>query len=199
MEDARPASLNWRTLAVIALIGLVAWWVWTNQPKKMPDVVMQPNTPAPVAQVPGVPPTVVSKMARVADTQIPVVMTSGTAVQYGDDEIRQVIRQVLDRLNAMDEKMTLIQVASASKTVDSYKTVAYDIVASMYDSRENVGMLVAMSVLVPASGKLYVRSLKLHNSPSESNPGPPGAGENPRGGLAEYEDPVTVLRKMKVA
>ena len=199
--DSAPETVTrprWHTLVVIAVVLGAAWWVWNRHAKAAPDVAVQANTPAPADPLPGISPNVVSKLARVPDAQIPVVMTSGSSVQYGDDEIRQVIRHALERLNSMGERVSLIQVTSASKTLDSYKTVAYDIVFSAHDAQENVGMLLSLSALVPVSGELFVRSLKMYNTPAERNPGPPAAGDNPRAALAEYEDPVVALSKVKI-
>lgn len=204
LMDGAPEAISgsrprWHTIAVIAVVLGAAWWVWKRHAKAAPDVPVQANTPAPVDPLPGISPNIVTKLARVPDAQIPVVMTSGASVQYGDDEVRQVIRLVLDRLNSMGERVSLIQLTSASKTLDSYKTVAYDIVFFAHDARENVGMLLSLSALVPVSGKLYVRSLKMYNTPADRDPGPPAAGDNPRAALAEYEDPVTALSKVKLS
>lgn len=188
---------SWRVLLVVAAMALVAYWVWQSHAKKRPPVLVLPNTPAPTDPMPGVPPNLIAKLARVADTQIPVVMTSGTPVPHGEDEIRQIVRQALARLNALDERVSLIQVTSAAKTVDSYKTVAYDIVISVHDGRENVGVLLSLAVLVPVSGKLYIRSFRMFNSPSDRDPGPPGAGSDLSGAHAPFEDAVSVLRGMK--
>lgn len=194
---AAPSSsgVSWRAVLVIAALAAVAWWVYREHGKTRPVVEMQPNVTAPPVPPPGVPLSVAAKMAAAVDELIPVVMTSGATVQYDDSEIRQIVRKVLDRVQ--DENLTLIQVASASKTIDSYKTVAYDIVVNLHDSRENVGLLVSISALVPLSNTLYVRSFRMVHSPEDPTAGPaglePGGGDR---GLAAYEDPVTVLSKM---
>lgn len=194
-----PPRVSWRVVAVVAALALLAWWVLRRPPATaVPELPMRPNATPQPAPLPGVPLSLSTKMAMVVDTQIPVVMTSGTPVPYDDDDIRQVVRSVLAKLNAMDESVTVIQVVSASKTQDSYKTVAYDVVASVHDAKENVGMLLDVSALVPVSGKLYVRKLQMHNKAPDTVAGPE-AREGGGGGLAAYEDPVALLSKMKLA
>lgn len=194
---ATPARFGWRTVAVLAVLAWVVWWVWRRQGPRVPTVELQPNTAPPPPPLPGVPLTLTAKMAKVVDTQIPVVMTSGTSVPFDEDDIRQVVRVVLARLNALDESVSFIQQVSASKTQDSYKTVAYDLVVSVHDAKENVGLTLAISVLVAVSGTLYVRKLEHFNKSPTQEQGPAGI-ENGRGGLAAYEDPVSILSQMKV-
>ena len=201
MSDAPSGSeqtASWRNLAVIAVLAIALWWVWRRYARKAPAVRLVPNTPAPLAVQPGVPPTLVTRLAQSTDTQIPVVMTSGSQVPYDDADIKQIVQRALDRLNSLGEKVSLIQVVSASKTQDSYKTVAYDIVISAYDGKENVGVKLSLSALVPVTGKVYIRAFKLFNTPSEKDAGPPGPGADPTAEFARYEDPVSVLRNMKL-
>lgn len=192
------SSLSWRNIALLVALAFVVWWVWRRHARKMPDVKLERNTPAPVTQLPGVPATLITHLAQTTDSQIPVVMTAGNQVPYDDEDIKQVVRYGLDRLNLLGQKVSLIQVVSAAKTSDSYKTVAYDIVFSAYDGRENVGVKLSLSVLVPLSGKLYIRSFKMFNTPSEKDAGPPGPGADSQAEFARYEDPVSVLRNLKL-
>lgn len=193
---SRPGFFTWRTMLVIAALAAAAWWVWRESPRKKPAVALQSNVTPPPPAPPGVPMTLTTKMAQAVDTQIPVVMTSGSVVQHDDDEIRSIVRKVLSRLNDMGEAITLLQIASAAKTQDSYKTVSYEIVAQVFDSRENVGMSIVIHALVPLSGQLYVRTLRLQNTPDDGK-GPAGV-EGRGAGLAAYEDPVAVLKKFKI-
>ena len=200
MTDApagTESNVSWRNIAVIAALAFIVWFVWNRMARKAPEVRLERNTPAPVDLLPGVPQTLVTHLAQTTDEAIPVVMTAGKAVPYDDDDIRQVVRQALDRLNSLGEKVTFIQVVSASKTVDSYKTVAYEVVFSAYDGRENVGVKLSLSALVPVSGKLYLRAFTMFNTPGQKDAGPPGPGADPRAEFAAYEDPVSVLRSLK--
>ena len=199
MEGVESAGSRWKMVAVLALLAGAAWWVWGRQSPARPAVAERPNAPAPsLPPAPGLSATLLSKMERCADTQIPVVMTSGSSVPWGEDEVRLVIQHALNRLNEMDEQVTFLQRVSVSKTVDAFKTVAYDIVTHVYDARQNVGLMVSLSALVPVSGRLYVRSLRLSNSQADT--GPPGAGGTPADGeFAAYEDPVAQLRAEGVA
>lgn len=193
--EGETAGTNWRTFLVIAALALVVWWVWRERGKKR-RVKMQDNVSPPPVPPPGVPLTLTEKMAQVVDTAIPVVMTSGTSAAYDDTEVVKVANAVLARLNALGEKVALIKVTSASKTVDSYKTVSYDLVVSAYDPRANVGVLLAISVLVPVSGKMYVRTLKMYHEAEDKTPGPRAASDPVD--LAPFEGPLDVLSSMKL-
>ena len=189
---------NWRTIVVVGVLLAVVWWVWRERSKTKPEVMMQPNlTPAPPLP-PGIPLTLGEKMAQLIDTSIPVVLTSGSPVPHDDDEIRQLLRVVLGRLNALGEAVTLTDIVSVAKTQDSYKTVAYDIVCNVYDARANVGMMQTISLLVPMSGTLYIRQYKMtQDVPSKAGGGGLGAASDPVE-YAAYEDPMAVLGAMKV-
>lgn len=190
------AKTNWRVMVIVGVMAVVAWWVWRRMAKTKPDVVMTPNATAPPQPPAGIPLSLVEKMARAVDTQIPVVMTSGTAVPYDEDEIARMARTVLGKLNAQDESVSLVSVASVSKTQDSYKTVSYDMVLNAYDARNNVGLMLSVSTLVPVSGKLYIRKFSLfHTKDDNSGPGP--ASEP--AGHAAYQSPLQALANTKLA
>lgn len=189
--------LNWRTILVVAVLLAAVWWIWRERSKTKPEVVLQPNaTPAPPLS-PGIPVSLGEKMARLVDTAIPVVSTSGAPVPHDDDEIRQLVRVVLGRVNAMGESISLMNIVSVSKTQDSYKTVTYDIVCNVYDAQANLGMMHTISVLIPVSGTLYIREYKMtQDVPSKAGAGL-GAASDPAE-FAAYEDPLAVLGAMKV-
>lgn len=190
------SELDWRTVVVLLAVLGVAWWVWKHYPDAQPVVQLENNaTPAP-ATPQGIPATLTQKLAAAVDAQIPVVMTSGSAVQYDDDEIAQITRAILAKINSQDEQLTLIQVASAAKTVDSYKTVSYEMRASVYDAKENISVLIDIGVLIPASGTMYIRKLRLSQDAPETVGGP--AAYESAGGMAAFEDPVAVLSKVKL-
>lgn len=194
MEESSE-SIRWSNVVLIAALAFVVWWVWRRTRSNRPQAPMAQVTPAPPKLLPGISVALPVKLAKAADTRIPVVMTSGSQVPYDDAEVKTVVQQALDRVNAQDEKLTLIQVVSASKTLDSYKTVSYNVVISVHDSKENVGMMLALTALVPTSGKLYVRSFNLFNTAQDKDPGPPGTGDEAP--LAKFEDPMTILKSMK--
>lgn len=191
------SELDWRTVLVLLALAGVAWWIWKHQGDSVPPVQLQNNATPPPATPQGIPQTLTQKMANAVDTQIPVVMTSGSAVQYDEDEVAQIVRAVLAKINAQDEQLTLIQVASTAKTIDSYKTVSYEMRASVYDAKENISLLIDIGVLIPVSGTMYIRKLRLTQDAAETVRGP--AAYEASGGLAEYEDPVAVLRNVKLA
>lgn len=187
---------DWRTVLVLLVLAGVAWWIWKHRGDTQPPVQLQSNiTPAP-ATPQGIPQTLTQKLAAAVDTQIPVVMTSGSAVQYDEDEVAQIVRAILTKINAQDEQLTLIQVASTTKTIDSYKTVSYEMRASVYDAKENISVLIDIGVLIPVSGTMYIRKLRLSQDAAETVGGP--AAYEAVGGLAAFEDPVAVLSKVKL-
>lgn len=197
-----PSGINWPLAVTIAALALVVWWVWRERSKTKPEVPLVPNVTPPPVPPPGIPLTLAEKMAKVVDTAIPVVMTSGSTVPYDDDEINQLVRRVLARLNAMGESVSLIKVVSSSKTQDSYKTVSYEIVISAFDSKSTVGLMLTISALVPVSGTLYVRTFKLyHNAPprEKATTAEPSAAYDQPSLYAQYEDPVKVLAAMKIS
>lgn len=202
-ETAAPTSSSspWRTLLVVAAIALAAYLVWRwrhSVVEDVPQVQMTSNATPPPEAPAGTPASLPAKMAQVVDTQIPVVMTAGEAVPYDEDEVKGIVKGVLDQLNARDENVTLIQLVNTSKTVDSYKTVAYDVLVNVHDNKANVGLQLFMSVLVAATGKRFVRALRMAQSPEQpATQGPAGAGEG-QGELAPYQDAVDALKNLKL-
>lgn len=199
---AETASSPWRTLLIVAAIALAAYLVWRWRrgaaAEDVSQVQMTSNATPPPEPPAGTPASLPAKMAQVVDTQIPVVMTAGEAVPYDEDEVKGVVKGVLDQLNARDESVTLIQVVNTSKTVDSYKTVAYDLLVNVHDNKASVGLQMFMSVLVAATGKRFVRALRLAQSPEQpATQGPAGAGEG-EGELAPYQDPIDALKNLKL-
>lgn len=192
--DAAPEGWNWRTLLVIAALAVAVWWVWSRKTTK-PEVPMVSNvTPAPTPPA-GIPKTLAEKLAMAVDTQIPVVMTSGSAVPHDEDEINRIVASVLARVNALNESVTLINVVTASKTQDSYKTVSYDVVANVFDAKGHVGVMIVTNVLIPVSGTMFVRELRLYHA-ADKNDGPRPASEP--AGHAPYESPLDVLNTTKI-
>jgi hypothetical protein len=57
----------------------------------------------PVSTIPGLPLTLLQKMEAAQDSNIPVVMTSGSAVEYGGTEVEDIIRAALARVNVQGE------------------------------------------------------------------------------------------------
>ena len=198
MEPPTPPPKTTSTttvwLAVVAALALAVWWVMTRA--KKPELYLQDNEAAPPPVPPGVPLSLVEKMASLVNPKIPVVMTSGSAVPYDDADVRQVLREVLDKLNALGEAVSLIHVVNVSKTVDSYKTVTYDIVFNVHDAKAIVGLMLAVTVLVPNTGVRYIRRFELFHKPTTE--GPTGTPEVNSRELAAFEDPLTMLSKTKL-
>ena len=199
-SEAPPTSAtSWRTLLIVAAVALAAYLVWRGRASQAPQPEMTSNVSAPPVPPVGAPLTLAAKMAQLVDTQIPLVMTAGAPVQYGEDEIRDTVNGVLQQLNAKGESVVLIQVIDAAKTVDSYKTVAYDVLANLHDHKASVALQVVMSVLVAATGARYIRSLRMAQSPADSAQGPQGVGVGEAPPLAPFEDPVLALKNLNLA
>ena len=186
-------AFAWRTVAVFAVLLLAAWWLWTTYNPAEPRVPVA-ALPAPEPAPAGLPEPLVQKMQSAQDEAAPVVMTAGTPVEYDDDEVADVARRALGRVNAQGEALALLQVVSAKKTVDAYKTVAYELVCNTYDTKTNVGVLLSIKALLDVNGKLYISQLRPYHSVPDpmahlgaaSDPAPP----------ADFEDPLELLAKM---
>lgn len=190
------AGVSWRTVLVIGIMAAIVWYIWRRGWKTKPTVPLTNNSsPAPPAPA-GISLTFTEKLARLVDTAIPVVMTSGSVVQYDEDEIGQIVRQVLQRLNAMGESVTLMKVVDVSKTQDSYKTVTYDILINVHDAITRVGLLLNLSVLIPVSGTLYIRKFQMYNKPESQGAGLQAATDP--AGFASYDSPLQVLSNLKL-
>lgn len=198
--DAPPAtpapgpSRAWRNLALLAALAVAAWWLWRRYSEEEPraPVAERPREEPP--PLPGLPAALAQKMGRAADTAIPVVPTSGTPVEFEDDEVEQVAKAALARVNAQDESLVLMQVVSATKTLDAYKTVAYDIVCNAYDQRNSIGLLLAVKALLDVNGTLYISTLRPYHDVPDPMPQLGSAADPPP--PADFEDPLTLLAKM---
>ena len=196
-----PWGIQMKHLVIMAVAALVLWWLWRRSAtaRTEPDTPLQASAllpPPKATSIPGVPPTLLQKMSDAQDTRIPVVMTSGSPLQYDDAEVENVVKGALAKVNAQGEQLTLISIASASKTQDSYKTVEYTVVANIYDATSLVGLLVSVSALVSADGKTYLKTLKLYNDV----PDPMASlqsGADPTG-PASFADPMDILASFKV-
>ena len=186
-------------LAVVMAVALVlgGWWWWNRRDQDI-EVVSSPEAPLPTAPVPppGIPPTLVDKIARAVDESIPVVVTSGAPVQYTDSEIAQVTSAALRRVNSQGENLVLISVASASKTQDSYKNTAYELVVNVHDTAASIGLLLALSLVVSDANAVYVRAMRLYNDVPDPMVSLRAASEP--AGNATFEDPLDMLSQLKV-
>ena len=196
-----PWGIQIKHLVILAVAALVLWWLWRRSAttRTEPDTPLQADAilPTPKASsIPGVPQTLLQKMSNAQDTRIPVVMTSGSPLQYDNAEIEDVVKGALAKVNAQDEQLTLISIASASKTQDSYKTVEYTAVANVYDAASLVGLLVSVSALVAADGKAYLKTLKLYNDVPDPMASLHSAADPT--GPATFDDPLDVLASFKV-
>jgi hypothetical protein len=131
-------------------------------------------TPAPVAvkQARGDTDNLESVLASVVDLSPPVsALTMRDSVPYTDEEIRQIVSNVLARINDQGAwDLRLVALDGVSKTVDSYKTLLYEITFAAYSPPRNIGIKMTTSVLVPASNVMYVRSLSSYNTPVTDDP-----------------------------
>lgn len=201
-SSSSSSSSGWRTLLVVAALALAVYLIWKGRAAAATDTPlpeMASNVSAPPAPPVGAPATLATNMAELVDTQIPVVMTAGAPVPYGEEEIKDTVNAVLQQLNAKGQHVTLIQVVNATKTVDSYKTVSYDILANLHDHVTNVALQVVLGVLVAVTGTRYIRVLRMAQSPADSAQGPQGAAVGEAPGPAPFEDPVVALKNLDLA
>lgn len=189
---------HWAVVVAVALVLLGGWWWWTRQVHDDTVAVPLPvvSLPSPPVSPPGIPPTLVDKITRAVDVSIPVVVTSGAPMPYTDSEIARVASAALSRVNSQGENLVLISVASASKTQDSYKNTAYELVVNAHDSVAGIGLLLTISLVVSETNAVYVRAMRLFNDVPDPMASLRTASDP--AGHATFEDPLDMLSKFKV-
>jgi hypothetical protein len=113
-----------------------------------------------------------SVLSSVVDTAPPVVpLPMRDSVPYTDEEVRQIVSNVLARINdngAWD--LRLVALDGVSKTVDSYKTLLYELTFAAYSPPRNIGIKMATTVIVPPTNVMYIQTLKTFNAPVTDDP-----------------------------
>ena len=173
-------------LSVLAL-GAVAWTMARERrhntfvtPLPLPPIpatrkpkarVLTP-APKPIRKARGDTDDLESVLASVVDATPPVkALPMRESVPYSDEEIRQVVGNVLARVNdAADWDLRLVGLDGITKTVDSYKTLVYELTFAAYSPPRNVGIKLSTAVLVPPTNAMYVTALKSFNVPLTDDP-----------------------------
>jgi hypothetical protein len=174
-------------LSVVAL-GAVAWTMvrerrHTNTfvtPMPLPPIpatrkpkarVVTP-APKPIRQARGDTDSLEASLASVIDRAPPIKASSmRESVPYTDEEIRQIVANVLARVNDVTEwDLRLVALDGITKTVDSYKTLVYELTFAAYSPPRNVGIKLSTTVLVPPTNAMYVTDLKSFNVPLTDDP-----------------------------
>ena len=204
------ARLDATTLIIISLAAALVLLAWLGlRPHKPRKPRKEPN-PAPKAQVPraatGVPPTLSQHLHAAADDHIPVVLQGGSVVPASSTEGKRVAEFVVSKTNARGARLTVVHLASATKTVDAQQTTAYDLIfvasqAAPDGSVGDVSVELMASVIVAADGTTYLREVRpthevshtiTHRpttvpTPAQTPEPEPEAYEAPTSFLAKYE------------
>lgn len=105
-------------------------------------------------------------LASVVDADVPAQSTMGESVPYTEQEIRLIVSNVLERVNQQsDLDLRLVALDGVRKTVDSYKTLLYNVSAPVYSTTRNVGIKIDATIVVPSSNRMYIKELKTYNAP----------------------------------
>ena len=148
------------------VIGIILVLLYVCRPKPSVASVTQPDPVSPVPAPPGVPPTLLQILQKVTDAQTPNMVAPVRDAPYDDDEIKQVLRPLLDKINGLGAKVVMVGNAhKAAKTFDANNMVQYTVTWSVYDARENVSVLLATTLLVTSSA-MYAKEMRLATPPS---------------------------------
>lgn len=166
---------------VWALLAVLLWLWWRHRTTDTFFVQTVPQAPVPYATSP----ITVSEskledeLASVIDTAAPdpttatalaadVVYTTGT---------RNAVEQVLQRLNAStDYELALITLTSASQFQDSAGTKYLTVKCTAHDMKRIFIREILMSLSIPATGQVLVRSIAFTNCAKDDG-SLPGAGD----------------------
>lgn len=166
-------------------LGAVMWTMYrerrymafdTSRPVVVPVIPPAPRKPK--ARAPATPaPTVIKKargdtddlesvLGSVVDVSPPVTpLPMRDSVPYTNEEVRQIVSNVLARINDQGAwDLRLVALDSISKTVDSYKTLLYELTFAAYSPPRNIGIKMATSVIVPPTNVMYIRDLRSFNA-----------------------------------
>ena len=222
------ARLDATTLIIISLAAALVLLAWLGlRPHKPRKPRKEPN-PAPKAQVPraatGVPPTLSQHLHAAADDHIPVVLQGGSVVPASSTEGKRVAEFVVSKTNARGARLTVVHLASATKTgtasctavtvtsatktVDAQQTTAYDLIfvasqAAPDGSVGDVSVELMASVIVAADGTTYLREVRPTHEVSHTITHRPTTvptpAQTPEPEPEAYEAPTSFLAKYEFA
>lgn len=178
------------TLPVVSVLalGAVMWTMYRggnvthtfDTPKPLPDlpsknkankankVVKTTPAPASVKKARGDTDDLDAVLAGVLDTALPVTPSPmRESVPYTDEEIRQIVDNVLARVNDVSDSswdLRLVALDGIRKTVDGYKTLLYELSFAVYSPPRNIGIKLSATVVVPPTNMMYVQQLHTFNA-----------------------------------
>lgn len=106
-------------------------------------------------------------LAKAVDTGIPAAsIAGGEDVPFSNDEVRGVLRRVIDRVNALNRglDLALISFDNVHKTVDAYKTLKYEADAQVHSVSRMYSSRFTAEVDISPKNAMYIRALTVHNS-----------------------------------
>lgn len=104
-------------------------------------------------------------LSSAIDTSLPTV-APGESMVHSKEEVKGVLQRVVDRINNLNPGLHLVIVYfdNVQKTVDAYKTTRYEADVQVHSVAKAFSSRVTVTAELAASGRLFVRSLGLHNS-----------------------------------
>lgn len=98
--------------------------------------------------------------------------TAGEAVPYDAEEVKDVMRGVVERINRRSPlDLSLLSVDGVRKTVDRYKNLRYEASLTAYSKTKNVGSKLGVVVEVTPDGRELVKSLRVQNAARDNSSG----------------------------
>ena len=191
-----------RTVVVIFAVGVAVWILWYGRnARRVPRPAPAPKprgrrreryTQAGVRAVPkpGDNSPLTPALSKAIDRAVPAP-TAGEAVPHDEREVRGVMEGVLRRVNnTSDMQLALVSVDSVLKTVDRFKTLRYEANINVYSKSKSMASKLAASVDVTASGKTYVRELRVHGAAKDVGGAAASNGVGFEEKYAEFEPAV---------
>lgn len=173
------------------VIGIVLILLYVCRPKPNVALITQPVPASPVPAPSGVPLSLLQILQTVTDVQVPPMVAPVRDVPYDDEEIKQILRPLLAKINGLGANVVMVgNAVKASKTVDGNGMVQYTVTWSVYDARDNVSVLLTTTLLVTSSA-MYAKDVRLATPPPTND----SLGTLSKDvEYAEFVDPVTLFQ-----
>lgn len=111
-------------------------------------------------------------LARAVDVGAPAASTAGGEdVPFSNDEVREVLRRVVARINGVNKGLDLALVSfdNVRKTVDAYKTLRYEADAQVHSVAQMYSSRFTATVDITSSNAMYIRGLSVHSAAKDTS------------------------------
>lgn len=131
-----------------------------------------PHVPAPPTENSPLAPYLAAAVDGTVPTEAP-----GESVPFSKDEVRDLLNRVVSKINGLHPglDLALVHFENVRKVVDAYKTVRYEADVQVHSVPRMFSSRMTVKAEVSAAGRLYVRSLGVHNARPDTSP--VGAGD----------------------